>query len=115
MNKIVQELEKKGCDIKGTMDRMLNDEEFYVSLLSEAINDAGFSELGAALSRGDVEGAFEYAYKLKGVLGNMGFTSLYLMTCKMVESLRKGVIEGVGDIYTGFIIERETYVELICS
>ncbi len=115
MNSIMQKLESNGCDMKGVMNRMLDDETFYVSLLSEAINDDGFKQLGMALSQGDVTGAFECAYRLKGMLANMGFTSLYKMASGMEARLRKGNLNGVIDIYTQFIAERENYVELIFS
>ncbi len=113
MNIIVEKLKNKGCDIEGVMERFLNDENFYVSLLDEAINDPAFKELGLALSQNDAQRAFECAHMLKGVLGNMGLTSLYELDCKMVEPLRNGVLDGVIDYYVQLIAERETYMELI--
>ncbi len=113
MNTVVEKLKAKGCDIEGVMERFLNDEEFYVSLLDEAINDPAFKKLGLALSHNDAKSAFEYAHTLKGVLGNMGLTSLYDLDCKMVEQLRIGLLDGVIDYYVQLISERETYTELI--
>ena len=84
-----------GCDVDGALDRMMGDECFYLSLLGRAVKDPAFVALGAALEQRDAKKAFEQAHLLKGVLGNMGLTPLYLITCKIVEPLRSGKTRGL--------------------
>lgn len=90
MKEIIQKLQNWGCDIKGALERMLNDEDFYIECLYTVLEDTNFDELEKNLKKGNIHEAFEHAHTLKGVLGNMGLTPMYQKTIEIVEPLRIG-------------------------
>ncbi|MDD7402558.1 MAG: Hpt domain-containing protein [Butyribacter sp.] len=109
MEKLISDLQNLGCDMEGAMERFLDDEEFYVECYEKVINDAGFWELKDALEEHDVKKSFECAHTLKGVIANMGLTSLYEIMTEMVEVLRKGKEDGVLEKYNKLMEERKKY------
>ena len=92
-------LEQWGCDTKAALERMANDEAFFLSLLEELMDDPLFVQLKQALDAADVKTAFEKAHTLKGVLGNLSLMPMYAQICEIVEPLRKGTMQGVGSHY----------------
>ena len=81
MSEFLDRLKNWGCDVDGAMERMLNDEEFYMECLQQTADDAEFEKLGEVLARRDVQASFDAAHTLKGVLANMGLTPLYDSGC----------------------------------
>ena len=90
MNHAIEELREWGCDIQGAMERMLNDEEFYMECLKTVLQDSYFMELKRALGEQDIEQAFVAAHPLKGVLANLGLTPMLNKAVEIVEPLRAG-------------------------
>lgn len=88
MSALLSMLSNWGCDVNGTMERFMDDEELYRSCLAMAMDDAGFDGLMQAVNHGDAPAAFEYAHTLKGVLANLGLTPLYDIVVRIVEPLR---------------------------
>ena len=74
-------LENYGVDYKGTMERFMGNESFYLRMLGLLSSDESFRNLGSALENGNLDGAFEAA-------GNLGLTPLYRSVCAVVEPLR---------------------------
>ena len=95
MSKQLEELRAFGCDIEGAMERMGDDEEFYLECIADVIADPYFDTLGKALATGDTKLAFDAAHTLKGVLANVGLTPLFDQTVKIVEPLRRGENSGL--------------------
>lgn len=115
MDKRLVELESWGCDIEGAMRRLLDDEEFYFVCYEQVLEDDGFELLRKALEKHDIKHSFEYAHSLKGIIANLGLTSLYHIISEIVEPLRAGTDEGVMEKYQGLMQERERYRKLkIC-
>lgn len=77
------------------MARFLDDEEFYVMILNQMLEDPGFAQLETQLSGTDVKAAFDTAHMLKGIIANCGITPMFDEIVKIVEPLRAGNIEGL--------------------
>lgn len=90
MDKRVELLKKWGCDTDKAIARMLNDEEFYIECLSTFVNDQCIDQLEDAIASNDFEQAYEYAHKLKGVMGNIDLTPMYNLDIIIVKQLKKG-------------------------
>lgn len=112
MDRRLKELESWGCDITGAMERFLDDEAFYFECYEQGLEDAGFGLLKEALDAHDVRLAFEYAHGLKGVIANLGLTSLHIIISDIVEPLRAGREDGLLQKYQELIKERDRYLKL---
>lgn len=108
-------LEALGCDIKGAMNRFLNDTEFYFECFDELMRDSDFEVLKTALERHDIERAFDSAHTLKGVLSNLGLLSLEEKMESIVETLRSGKDEGLFGQYQELMEEKQKYVDSMVS
>lgn len=109
MDERIKVLEDLGCDIEGAMERFLEDEEFYLECYDKVIIDPCFEELKEALDAHDLKRGFECAHTLKGVLSNLGLTSLYNIIFEMVETLRAGSEEDLLGKYQILMAERAKY------
>lgn len=112
MDKRLMVLKSWGCDIDGAMERFLYDEEFYFLCYEQVLRDSGIEQLKEALDKHNVRQAFESAHSLKGVVANLGLTSLYNIISDIVEILRLGREDGVAEKYQKLLQERERYLEL---
>ena len=99
MSKLLEALENWGCDIKGAMERFLDDEELYVTCLETVIMDEAFEKLGVALEQKQIQEAFDYAHTLKGVFANLGLKPMYLSVERLVEPLRAGNVDNLESAY----------------
>lgn len=113
MDSRLAELKAWGCNIDEVMERFLDDEEFYFECFEQAMNDPCFSQLEDALKRHDVKKGFENAHTLKGLIANLGLTSLLHIISEIVEPLRGGTDEGLLDKYEELIKERGRYEKMV--
>ena len=90
MSNCLERLADWGCDVAGALDRMADDEGFYLECLHEVAEDPCFEQLEQALAEGNTRGAFDAAHALKGVLANVGLTPMHDQITQIVEPLRKG-------------------------
>jgi len=81
-------LKELGADTVSGMARCINDEGFYLKMVSMAIQDPSFEQLKEAISAGDLDTAFERAHSLKGVMGNVALTPLFEPISELTEELR---------------------------
>ncbi|NLG05887.1 MAG: Hpt domain-containing protein [Clostridia bacterium] len=93
MDKRIEALTEWGCDTKRALERMVDDEEFYIECLEQYMQDTELLQLEESLSRQDIRMAFEHAHSLKGVLANLGLTPMYQLITEIVEPLRAGKAE----------------------
>ena len=92
-------LKELGADVTNGVARCANNEEFYLKMVTMALGDNSFDYLKEALTNNDLDSAFERAHALKGVLGNVGLTTLFEPVAEMTEHLR-----GREDMdYSGYI------------
>lgn len=87
MNALLVKLEQWGCDIRESMDRMVNDEAFYIHLLKKFSSDDSIEILHKALETSDYDTAFETVHKLKGTTSTLGLTPLYVDAELLIRDL----------------------------
>lgn len=93
MDKRIESLAAWGCDTKRALERMIDDEEFYMDCLNQFLEDRELEQLEQSLKEQNVKMAFEHAHALKGVLANLGLTPMYQLEVEIVEPLRAGNLE----------------------
>ena len=113
MNKVVEKLRQLGCDMDVTLERFLDDEEFYVSCFEQMLDDESFKMLGKYLDSHDIKKAFDCAHTIIGLASNMGLDSLYDIIIKIVEPLRAGSDEGLKPVYEDLLNEKQKYSSLL--
>ncbi|WP_050008225.1 Hpt domain-containing protein [Butyrivibrio sp. WCE2006] len=108
-------LNEFGADTKEGLARCLDDEEFYLELIPEALERERYEELQKLLDEKKLSEAFEAAHALKGVLGNLALTPIYDPTSEMTELLRAGTDMDYTDLITKVIAQRDRLAQLIES
>lgn len=91
-------LRKANVDVDGAIQRFSNKEERYVKYLKLFKNNSNFHNLLIALENGNCNEAFECCHSLKGVVGNLGFNTMYPKIYDACETLRSGSMEGVSGL-----------------
>ena len=81
-------LKEFGADVEDGLARCMNNEEFYLKMVTMGIADERFEKLPGVLEGGRLDEAFEVCHALKGVLGNLALTPIYEPVCEMTELLR---------------------------
>lgn len=84
----IEALKTFGADTSDGLKRCLDNEAFYLKLVSKALEDKNFDMLEEAVAAGDLDNAFEAAHSLKGVLGNLALTPIYKPVYDITELLR---------------------------
>lgn len=84
----LEKLADFGIDTKEGMTRCMNNEVFFFKMISMAISNEYFETLGKSLEENDLDGAFEAAHALKGVIGNLALAPIYDPLSEMTEMLR---------------------------
>lgn len=113
MSILVEKLANWGCDTKGALERLIDDEELYESCLRMLVEDSAFEKLKEALVTGNMEKAFDSAHTLKGVIANMGITPMYHIVVQIVEPLRSKKMEGLMPLYEELMRQNEYLKELL--
>lgn len=113
MNTKLEALKKWGCDITGSLERFVNDEDLYVSCLDMFIEDESFTELPLAIANEQWEDAFNHAHSLKGVSGNLGLTPLFDKICALVEALRHQEYDKAPALLKAFLAALEQYKKIV--
>lgn len=98
-----------GCDMEETMERFMDDQEFYVECFRKFVEDKELERLGTSIESEDLEESFTQAHCLKGTLGNLGLTPLYEKMVILVESLRVGDVAQAKKQYQALMMEWERY------
>ena len=82
------DLRRYGADTERGLATCMGNEALYLRLVGMIPAEANFDKLQGALQSGDLDGAFEAAHALKGVLGNLSLTPMYQVCSEMTELLR---------------------------
>ena len=98
----IDNLKALGADTESGLARCINNEDFYLKMVTMALQDPSFDQLKDALAEGDLDTAFERAHALKGTIGHVSLTTLFDPIAEMTEDLRarkdidySGAIEGI--------------------
>lgn len=84
----IESLRKYGANVDEGLTRCMNNEEFYIKLVTKSVKDPAFDDLKAAVGANDLDGAFDAAHRLKGAFGNLALTPICEPVNEMVELLR---------------------------
>ena len=84
----IEQLKEFGADVETGLQRCVNNEEFYLSMITKAISDDSFDKLKAAIDAKDYDTAFEISHALKGVLTNLALLPIADPVTVMMEFLR---------------------------
>ena len=84
----IEALREYGADVEEGLERCLNDEGFYLSLIPSSLEERDYKAIENAIASKDLTAAFEAAHGLKGVLGNLALTPLFQPVSEMTELLR---------------------------
>lgn len=84
----IEKLKLFGANADEGLQRCMNNEAFYLKLISRFLEDKTFDKLKAEIENNNLEEAFKASHALKGVLGNLSLTPLYDIIYEMTELLR---------------------------
>jgi len=84
----LDQLKAFGADTDTGLQRCINNEDFYLTLVRKALSDDSFDKLKEAIDTNDYDTAFEISHALKGVLANLALTPLADPVIEMMELLR---------------------------
>lgn len=100
MSDLLESLRDAGNDVDGAIARFMGNEAMYIKFLGKLPQDDSFDKLTAALEQQDIEEGFAASHTLKGVLGNLGLTTLARLNTPIVETLRAGKMPAQEDVDT---------------
>ena len=107
----VEKLKQFGANTEEGLQRCMNNEAFYLKLISRFLEDKTFDKLKMEIANGNLEEAFKAAHALKGVLGNLSLTPLYVIIYEMTELLRNKTECD----YSGYINKYEELFQTLIS
>ena len=86
----IDSLKAYGANVGEGLARCMNMEPFYLKVVGMVKDDVdgSFAKLKAAMAEQDTEKTFEAAHALKGSIGNLSLTPIYVPICEMTEMLR---------------------------
>ena len=110
----IEELRALGVNVDEGLERCMNNEGFYLGLVEKALKSDDLEKMKAAFENGEIEVAFSKAHDLKGMLGNLSITQLYVPVSEFCDLLRgKNTVDDDGG-YLDIIFSRfEKFKELI--
>ena len=92
-----EKLTNAGVDLNTALDRFMNSEVLYEKFLHKFLEDQTFYKLKAHLDNKNIPEAFAAAHILKGLCGNLGFSSLTDIINPINETLRSGQTDGIDE------------------
>ena len=106
-------LNQFGADTKEGLARCLDDEEFYLDLIPEALNRDRYEDIEKYIKDKNLPAAFEVAHALKGVVGNLALTPIYEPISEITELLRAGTDTDYSDLIEKVLSERDRLSAMI--
>ena len=108
----LETLKKFGADTQDGLTRCMNNEAFYLKLVSMGIADERFETLKPVLDSKDYNTAFEMAHALKGALTNLSLTPICEPCIEMTELLRDRKDMDYTELYNKMKSERDRLLEM---
>lgn len=109
----VENLKEYGANVDEGLERCMNNEEFYLKLVTMSADDTAFDELGEALAEKRYSEAFDHAHKLKGVMANLALTPILNPVSELTELLRNQTDGDYNGLYISVTEEYNKLKELI--
>ena len=107
----IEKLRELGANTDEGLERCMGMEDFYLEMIELGLKDERFEALGKSLEEGDLDGAFEHAHALKGVVGNLALTPLYETVSEITENLRAKVQTDYKISYKKLLEQRESFLQ----
>lgn len=110
----LESLEAYGANTAEGMSRCMNDESFYLRMVSMTLADGNFEKLKDAMEAGNAAEAFSAVHALKGALGNVSLTPIYEPVCELTELLRgkSSPVDGGKELLEKILEQREKALAL---
>jgi HPt (histidine-containing phosphotransfer) domain-containing protein len=108
----IEKLKEYGADIEKGLNLCMNNEDFYLRMVSMILSEASFDDLSRALEADDLDGAFKAAHALKGVSGNLSLTPLYEKVTEITELLRAKTQMDYSELLSGILNEKKILQDL---
>lgn len=112
MNEVIEKARGIGADVETGLKRCAGREDLYAMLIGTALKDKNFAILREKVTAKDVEGSFEAAHALKGVLSNLCLYPLADELDEVTEVLRGGQLPDEKDM-EAIEREREEYMKIL--
>ena len=103
-----------GANTDEGMARCLNKEAFYLRLVKTVPTESNFQKLRDSIAAGDLNGAFEAAHSLKGILSNLSLTPISVPVGEMTEKLRARTEMDYSDMLAE-VEKQRAALEAICA
>ena len=84
----IEKLKEFGANTEEGLTRCFQKEDFYLMLVKMLMDEPNFALLEEKLEEKDLDGAFEAAHGLKGVVANLAITPLLTPVNEITELLR---------------------------
>ncbi len=97
--RLLSALKLRETDINGALKRLGGDEELYLTLLKQFVDDPTITQLAKAIQNDEWNDAFTFAHALKGLAGNMGFVQLMHVSGQLVIMIRGGRTREARDFF----------------
>lgn len=111
----VEKLEAFGANTEEGLARCMKNEALYLRLVTTVPGEVNFGMLQSALEAKDLDGAFEAAHALKGVLGNLSLTPMYNTSVELTEYLRARTDMDYEPLMKEFLAQRDELKSLCDS
>lgn len=109
----IEKLREYGADVDAGLALCMNNEDFYLRMVSMIISEASFDQLEKAITENDLEEGFKAAHALKGVSGNLSLTPLYQKVVEITELLRSHTEMDYSEMLKGILDEKKILEDLI--
>ncbi len=111
MNQVMANLKRWGAQPEEAVHRMVDDEEFYLKVLSGFYRRREWEQLCRNVDEMQFQAAFRVAHDLKGVTATLGLTPLFEAVSEIVEDLREEPV--TEQSRERLIIDMEAFRELV--
>ena len=109
----VSALKELGANTDEGMARCLNNESFYLRMVTMGLQDGSFAKLEEAVNSGNLDAGFEAAHALKGVMGNLSLTQVYEPLNEITEMLRRREQADYQPLLKKILAEKEKIAALL--
>ena len=109
----VEALREWGADVDAGLKRCMDNESFYLKMVSRAAPDPSFDGLKAAVEAGDLQRGFELAHALKGVTANLDLTPICRPVTEITELLRSRTQADYAPLLNEIISRRDELLAML--
>lgn len=107
----IDNLREYGANVDEGLTRCMNNEAFYIKLVTMVTNDKKLTQLEEQLAANDLGAAFETAHALKGMYANLSLAPLSDPIGEMTELLRSKTDTD----YSALLSEAKKQFEKLCN